>query len=315
MTTTIADLSTDPKYTIKTVCTQTGIRAVTLRAWERRYELLSPERSESRYRLYSDQDVALLRWVKSRVDSGISISSVASELKKLQQADQWPEPLPTVQQQPSRLKAVPPEHLAADLYQALRRHDEEAANEVLATAHAAYDLLTIFTQIISPCLVEIGDAWYRGDIRITTEHFASNYLRGKLLALLQAFPTRRGMSYLLVGCAPNEQHELGALMLAVLLRREGYRLEYLGVDIPLEDLADYARYERPAMIILSATSDASGAELRSFQALLGKIRPTPLFAFGGPVFARDAALRASVSGIYLGNSYEEALNTVHKYLS
>ena len=71
----IADIADDPKYTIKTVSTQTGIRPVTLRAWERRHAVLSPHRSENRYRLYSDRDVAILRWLKNRIDGGISISN------------------------------------------------------------------------------------------------------------------------------------------------------------------------------------------------------------------------------------------------
>ena len=80
---TIVDFSDEPKYTIKSVCEKTGIRAVTLRAWKRRHEVLNPYRSENRYRLYSERDVALLRWIKNRVDSGTSISSAVSELKSM----------------------------------------------------------------------------------------------------------------------------------------------------------------------------------------------------------------------------------------
>jgi len=74
----IDQIPDDPKYTIKTVCAQTGIRAVTLRAWERRHEVLNPHRSNNRYRLYSERDVAILRWVKNRVDGGIAISNVVN---------------------------------------------------------------------------------------------------------------------------------------------------------------------------------------------------------------------------------------------
>ena len=81
--TTLIELSSDARYTIKTVTTQTGIRAVTIRAWENRYGLLNPQRSENRYRLYSDRDVATLRWVKSQVDQGISISSVVRDLNNI----------------------------------------------------------------------------------------------------------------------------------------------------------------------------------------------------------------------------------------
>src|SRR5512133_2526001 len=91
---TIVDLPNDPKFTIKTVASQTGIRPVTLRAWERRHEVLNPHRGDNRYRLYSERDVAILRWLKNRVDSGISISNAVSELRSMTNNHIWPEAVP-----------------------------------------------------------------------------------------------------------------------------------------------------------------------------------------------------------------------------
>jgi MerR family transcriptional regulator, light-induced transcriptional regulator len=92
--TTIVDLPDEPKFTIKAVASQTGIRPVTLRAWERRHEVLTPHRADNRYRLYSERDVAILRWLKSRVDGGISISNAVSELRSLSSINAWPEAIP-----------------------------------------------------------------------------------------------------------------------------------------------------------------------------------------------------------------------------
>jgi len=92
---TIIDYSEEPKFTIKTVFAQTGIRPVTLRAWERRYEVLNPHRSDNRYRLYSERDVAILRWIKSRVDNDISISSAVQELRAMLKTGIFPEAIPT----------------------------------------------------------------------------------------------------------------------------------------------------------------------------------------------------------------------------
>ena len=313
--TTIADFSDEPKYTIKAVSAQTGVRTVTIRAWERRYDLLSPYRSENRYRLYSEKDVALLRWIKQRVDSGLSISSAVNELHAMLEVDEWPEAIPSLQQVTGVHKATPPDQFAQDLYQALNHHNESLASETLSEAHAIFDLTAICLDIITPCLVEIGEAWYRGEIRITTEHFASNYLRGKLLTLLQAFPIRRGTPYLLIGCAPSEQHEIGSLMLAVLLRREGYRVEYLGPDIPIEDLVEYARYEHPSMIILSSTTEDSVNELGRVQEKLNSIRPTPIFGYGGRVFNKKPEYRQRIAGSFLGSDLSEAIQNVHKLTS
>lgn len=312
---TIDEISDDPKYTIKTVCAQTGIRAVTLRAWERRHEVLNPHRSNNRYRLYSERDVAILRWVKNRVDDGIAISNVVNELRTIQKNGQWPEVIPAAPTASRGQQATPPERYATQIYQALIQHDEAEASDLLREAHAIFDILTIFTRIITPALVQIGEAWFRGEIRVTTEHFASAFTRGKLMSLLQAYPARRNTPVILVGCAPGEHHEIGSLMLAVLLRSYGYRVEYMGPDIPLEDLVDYASYEHPAMILLSASSKESALQLKNVQARLEKQRPAPLFGFGGRAFIIFPELREQISGRYMGDTIEDAVTSVRAIFS
>ena len=189
--TTLVEFSDEPKYTIKTVCAQTGIRAVTLRAWERRHEVLIPHRSDNRYRLYSERDVAVLRWIKNRVDGGMPISSAVNELRSMMRSGMFPDAVPTG---PSTLpvrQALPPEQFARRLYLALIAHDEGKAGDVFQEIQASFSLAAICQEIITPALVDIGDAWYRGSIRITTEHFASAYVRGKLLSMFQSYPARR----------------------------------------------------------------------------------------------------------------------------
>lgn len=311
----IADLSDEPKFTIKTVATQTGILPVTMRAWEHRHAVLSPHRSDNRYRLYSERDVAILRWLKNRVDSGVSISNAVTELREMTTQQVYPDAVPVAPKQKSTTSGTPPKQYAARLIAALYKHDEAAAAQVLQEAHSIFDLPTIFMEVISPCLEEIGEAWYTGRIRITTEHFASTFLRGKLLALLQAYPSRRGAAYILIGCAPTEQHELGSLMMAVLLRSHGYRVEFLGPDIPLEDLVDYASYEHPGMIILSATTLPAAFELKQLQEKLRKVRPQPVFGYGGRAFDLNPRLSAQVPGMYLGNNFATAMQNIKDTLA
>jgi methanogenic corrinoid protein MtbC1 len=307
--TTIIDLPDEPKYTIKSVASKTGIRPVTLRAWERRHEVLNPHRADNRYRLYSERDVAILRWLKNRTDEGISISNAVSELRSLTSSNNWPEAIPTIPSPGGGKSSTPPAQYAKQLFQALIKHDENRAGDILREVHALFNLLTVMLEIFIPALRDIGEAWYRGEIRVTTEHFASAYLRGKLLSLLQAYPARRNVPLALVGCAPMEQHELGSLMLSVLLRAEGFRVEYLGPDIPVDDLADYAKYEQPALIILSATSEYSAREMKRMQELLMNIRPTPAFGYGGRAFDLHPELLKEIPGIYLGSTLEIALRT------
>jgi MerR family transcriptional regulator, light-induced transcriptional regulator len=210
---------------------------------------------------------------------------------------------------------TPPSQYATALFQALIKHDEGRAGELMREANAVFDLITICTQVLVPCLVSIGDSWYRGDIRVTTEHFASNYLRGKLLSLMQTYPSRRNGPYILVGCAPTEYHEIGALMFAALLRSKGYRVEFLGPDVPLDDLADYARYEKPDMVVLSATMEEGAHELSHMSDYLVKLRNPPIFGFAGPAFQMKPRLRDQITGgIYLGDTLEGTLDFIDNLL-
>lgn len=311
--TTIAEFSDQPRYTIKNVSSMTGIQPVTLRAWERRYEALSPSRSGNRYRLYSDRDVAVLRWLNSRLQGGVSISTAVKELHQMTDQGQWPEAVaggPPL----SGKQAVTPAQVSRQLYQALLRYDEVEASNLVRQSLASFELITIMQEVLTPCLVQLGEAWYRGEIGITVEHYASAFLRGKLLALLQAYPYRRNAAYIILGGAPSEQHEIGALMISVLLRSQGYHVDFLGPDLPLDDLAEHARYEKPQMVILTATTRESALNLERMQDKLSRLRPAPLFGYGGFAFVYDPALRKRVPGIFLGETLTAAVEKVTSLL-
>lgn len=312
----IEDLSDSPKYNIKAVCSQTGIRPVTLRAWERRYQLLNPHRTNSNYRLYSERDLAVLRWLKSRVDSGLPISTVATELMEMRRMGVWPESIPQFKQAaPLQQHQVAPTLQATRLYKALVAHDEALAADILTETYALYDVATVCLDVVTPCLVSIGDAWQQGQIRIITEHFGSNFLRGRLMSLFQAQPTPRAAPRIIIGCAPSELHDIGSLMLALLLRREGYRVEFLGQDVHVDDLLEYARIERPALICLAASTEASSRELRRVHNGLANMRPRPKFGFGGRVFNLKPALRESIPGVFLGENLRDAVSRIRQVLS
>jgi len=312
----IDTISDDPKYTIKTVCDQTGILPVTLRAWERRHEVLNPHRGDNRYRLYSDRDIATLRWIKNRVDSGISISSAVTELRQLQQNGGMLEAAPVIPFSAPKpiVPPIPPEEIGHSLYQALIKHDEARASQLLRDAYAMYDLPTYILKTLIPALVEIGNAWYNGEITVTTEHFGSAYIRGNLLSIFQAFPSRTSAPFILVGCAPTELHEIGSLMLAVMLRSEGFRVEYLGPDLPLDDLVDYAKFEHPAMVVMAATSLESAELIDHLQEKLAKIKPAPLLGFGGSAFNQKPELVEKINGKFLGLTLDSAVETVKELL-
>jgi len=181
-----------PRYRIKAVGMRTGIPPITLRAWERRYQILSPNREENRYRLYSNADIQLLLWLKAQVDSGVPISLAAVELKQKLAAGEEIE-LPGMDDDikvPSNL-AGSTESFADQLFQVLLKHDEYTALKVLTQAKNQLSLLQLLEQLIIPVLIRIGEEWYTGNLLVATEHFASNFFRASLLTIFQRLPSKR----------------------------------------------------------------------------------------------------------------------------
>ncbi len=311
----IADYPDEAKYNIKSVSQRTGVAPVTLRAWERRYQLLVPKRADNGYRLYSERDLALLTWLKHQVDSGISISSAVADYRSNLSKGIWPEAvIEAAAPTPSKHSMLPPAEFVKQLYSALIGHDEPVASDVFEEALASFHLITLLESIISPVLVEIGEAWFNGKIRVATEHFASGFFRAKLMAIFQSLPLHGSQPFIMIGSAPGELHEIGVLMIAILLREAGYHVEYLGPDLPLEDLASYAAEEKPNMVILSATLKDSVPDLASFDQLLRQSRVKPVFGFGGPAFNRNPDLIAKTPGVFLGSNFSQSLQTVQSTL-
>lgn len=305
----ILDYTDDAKYNIKAVSQKTEIQPVTIRAWERRYHLLTPKRAENGYRLYSDRDVAVLDWVKKQVDDGISISTVVAEFTRAVNQQNWPEavvnnkgPIPSkknVEQDPMVL--------TRQLVNSLVRLDEHMASQIFSEAMGNFPLLPLFETILVPTLVEIGSRWEKGEISVAIEHFASNLILGKILGIFQSLPMHASAPKVMVGCAPDELHQIGSLMFAILLRDSGYRVEFLGPDIPLDDLALYVADEKPRLLVISATLTRSAEQLVGFGKTLEKLKSKSIFGFAGAAFIYAPELIEKISGVYLGRTFSESL--------
>jgi MerR family transcriptional regulator, light-induced transcriptional regulator len=301
---TIDEFSQEPRYVINVVAERTGIQAVTIRAWERRYNLVQPERAANGYRMYSERDVAVLLWASSRVESGVSISTVVQEFRLAVKGDRWPE-VPVTSRAPMLVKTSAKRAAnaaVAQLVQSMVRHDEKMAAMIFEETLGSFTMLEFFESVLAPVMVEIGERWARGEISVTTEHFASNIILARLQAIFQALPLHSNAPRVMVGCSPTELHIIGPLMLSILLRDAGYRVEFLGPDVPLDDLIAYICDETPKLVILSATLQESAGELVAFPKMLRQCKNPPLFGFGGSAFGYDPTLIAKIDGKFMGPS-------------
>ena len=313
--TAINDLPDEPRYPVKRISDLTGINPVTLRAWERRYGILNPHRDENHYRLYSDQDLAILRWLINKKSNGVSISTAAANLKEMIERNEWPEVIPFGIAQTKTSSLVPPQRYADDLFRLLKSHNEVEAARLFEDAISKFDLETLLEKIITPTLVSVGEAWSQGELMISTEHLATAFVLSRLNNLYISLPIVTKGPSILIGGAPTEEHEMGALMMAILLRNRGHRVEFLGANLHLDDLVDYARETQPALVVLTASTNRVAMELLRAQAKFDTISPAPKFGYAGFAFDFDPGLVDNIPGIYLGNSMVKALDHIKQILS
>ncbi|CAN5776343.1 cobalamin-dependent protein [soil metagenome] len=280
----------DGKYTVNEVEERTGVPATTLRQWERRYGVPKPERSHSGYRLYSDDDLDDIRSIKSHVDDGVPASRAAALARR---------PADTPSSGPRPIDA-----LRSTLVEALVAFDEARADRVLAEAHSLHGVEDVMLDLMQGAIVDIGELWHESKIATTTEHFASAYLLGRLRQIMMYAGQSRNGASVIVACAPHDQHDIGAMMLAVMLRRAGFQVYYVGANTPVLDLAAMAQHVHPTAVLISASSvDAVHQLIEGREHLRGI---APVLALGGNGFNADPRRAELVGGIFLADNVRDA---------
>lgn len=225
-----------------------GVSPELLRAWERRYGLLQPVRSEGGFRLYTSDDAERVTRMKRALDEGLSAAEAARRTLA----------------QPRTAEGVHDD--ARDrLVAAAHDYDEATVHSVLDQALAGFALETVLQDLILPALRELGDEWERGTLEIGQEHFASNLVRERLLNLARHWG-RGGGQLAILACAPGERHDIGLIAFGLVLRSHGWRIIFLGADTPLSTLGYAVDTTKPRLVVVTsmdgARLEAVGAELR-----------------------------------------------------
>ena len=253
-----------------------GVRVDTLRAWERRYGLLQPHRSEGGFRLYSHADEAVVRAMIREIDRGFPPSQAAR--LALQPARQVQQSSPRDGQDVDSL-VTRTDVLRDELLHALANFDGEGAHARLDTLLSEYTLNTALRDVLLPCLQQIGERWAHGELSIAQEHFASQLIRDRLLGLARNWDQGRGPRALLA-CPAGERHDIGLIAFGLVLSNSGWRITFLGPDTPVTALNDTIHALTPELIVLAATTQ------KRFSAITASLRelpagPTLLFAGAG----------------------------------
>lgn len=199
-----------------------GVSVDVLRSWERRYGLLSPERTAGGFRLYTEADVSRIKAMRSLLAAGVSASEAAQQVLA--------EVAPPAEDAETALANV-----CTGLHAALRRLDETAIEAAIDRVLAGFGPDTAIRDVFLPALRELGDDWAAGTVSVAQEHFAVTVLRGRLLALGRGWDGGLGPRAVLA-CPPGELHDVSLVMFGLALRSRGWRITFLGANTPVEDV-------------------------------------------------------------------------------
>lgn len=283
------------RHPIRIVTRRTGLSAAALRAWERRYEAVTPDRTEGGQRLYSDEDVRRLTLLRQAVEGGRNIGHVASmstdELERLVREDVAAGSggglRPAEDDDPS-LDPDPTESsrgarpILEDAVAAAGRMDPASLESILTRGAMVLTPPVLVDEVLVPLLRRIGILWARGELGPATEHIASVVVRRFLDWLVTAQEGGAAAPMMVVGTPVGQIHEFGALLAGVTAATEGWRVMVLGPDLPGEDIAEAGIRKAAGVVALSALVPGDGDRLvREVRALRNGLPEEVAVMIGG----------------------------------
>lgn len=287
-------------FPIRTVSTITGVNSITLRAWERRYGLIKPVRTPKGHRLYTQNDIDLIQQVVTLLEKGISIGQVKTYLNHKETGVL------------SADKEDPWAVYQRRILNAVVRFDTAALDNSYNEVLSLYPIELMTAKLILPLLKSLGQRWASREGSIAEEHFFGAYLRNKLGARFHHQGMNTRGQKLLTACLPNEHHEVGLMLFCLSAINHGFRLVYLGSDIPMEELISPAHQAHCDAIVLSGSLTPETGEFKQDLSNLVDQLTIPVF-IGGPVSiaAHDDILAAGATP--LGTDISKAIHQIEQH--
>ncbi len=267
------------QYLISTVSKRSGVKSDLVRAWERRYQAVNPSRTDGGHRLYTDLDIARLKLLNQATNNGHSISQIAKltldDLKTLlkKESDSIAQTLE---------KSVPlingnRLHLAEDYiqkcYAAVLAFDAHALESHFENAIVELGTEVFIEKLLNPLLTLIGDRWKSGELRPVHEHMASAIVRSLTYILRNNNPCSSNAPRMIVSTPINQLHELGALLAGIIAELKGWKVTYLGANLPAEEIAAAVKFTNATAVTLSISFKTDdhviAKEIRRLRKLIG----------------------------------------------
>ena len=299
------------RYPVRLVALRTGLSPHLLRAWERRYGVVTPSRSDGGQRLYSDLDIERLSLLRRLVESGHAISRIASlpleALVRLEEetGSAAARDMGAIGHPEEGARARSIQEFNERAMRAIRALDATALEEVLERAAMTLGIPDFLETVAAPTLEDVGHGWSGRSVSVAQEHMATAVFRRVLGWLFGLYQTTSGAHRLVVATPPGERHELGALMAAISAAAEGWNVTYLGPDMPVEELLGAIGQARAEAVALSVVQlGDERAVLSVLRELRAGLPPRVALLLGGAGAHRIKAAIES-AGVYPIDSLAE----------
>lgn len=270
-------------YTIKQVSAILGIPPVTLRAWEQRYGAVTPTRTETGYRLFTEQDVDDLRWLKSMTEEGGMSISQAVMLHKSQKSGHVFK-LETYDSMAAEGSHDNHERMVGNLYNHLSAFRSEESKALMDMGFSMFGYETMICKVLVPLLIKVGDEWEAGRASVAQEHFITQFVTQRCYGFFQLFPVDETLPKVLAFCPAREQHHMGLMLFSLFLRQRGIEVLYLGPDTPESGIEQIVREQSIEVIAISLSDHRLLSDTLTLIDRLGEMSTNLIFTLGGSGF-------------------------------
>lgn len=294
----------DARFPIRFLAEKTGVGSSTLRAWERRYRLLQPQRTPKGHRLYCPDDIKRVERILVLLDEGHSLPVIAQEMKSGDQSA-------LNKERHSGLETVWSNYLTGTL-QAIADFSTERLESIFNEATSLHPMTMVTERLIEPVLTTLGERWQEREAGVAEEHFYSAWVRNRLGARFHhAIAQAHGPRIVCAGL-PDAQHDIGLLLFSLSALGHGYRALYLGSDLPLQQVPLVVRRAAASGIVLSSRHPIKKG-LQAELAHLADSLAAPVM-LGGHCSDAPNAVFEEAGGIRLGSRIPIALKVLGSHV-
>ena len=230
---------TNYKYPIKVVSQMTGLSVHVIRAWEKRYNVVEPDRTDTNRRLYSEEDIEKLKLLNDAVHHGHNIGGIANlsvmELKNILSGD-FADLSHTNTDSVIINSGKDVQGILNDCIDTIKSYNAKKLEKILLNASTKLTQPVLIEELIVPLVYEVGDLWHDGEIRVANEHLASSVIRSFLFNLLESYSISDSAPVMVSATPRGQEHELGALIAGVVAASSGWKVIYLGSSLPAEEI-------------------------------------------------------------------------------